>query len=116
MKTLWTVVLLFVVLLPPEIARADHIPWMDKYGCCGEKNCLSATVSKKSDEGDVIVNGLSLKIRPSAVHKSETVYGWYCWRLIEKCMPPKDSVTVPQEIISEKCALCAFYEGRAGNF
>ena len=116
MKTLWTVVLLFVVLLPPEIARADHIPWIDKYGCCGEKNCLPAAVSKKSDAGDIIINGIPLKIYPSVIHKSETSYGWYCWRLIEGCMPPKDSTTVPQEIISKECALCAFYEEYTGNF
>lgn len=116
MKTVRIAILFFIVFLSAGTARADHIPWIDKYGCCGEKNCLPATVSKRSEAGDIVINGVPLKMHPGTIHRSEMTYGWYCWRLIEQCIPPKDSTTVPQAIISEECAFCAFYEGRAGNF
>ncbi|MEK7541454.1 MAG: hypothetical protein AAB533_01245 [Patescibacteria group bacterium] len=120
MKIQWVVmiavaaVLLFLFWV--DTARPDHIPWMDKYGCCGEKNCLPASVSKKSEAGGVVVNGVPVKIHPDKVHPSETTYGWYCWKAYDRCAPPKGSATVPQALISEECALCAFYEGYAGNF
>lgn len=116
MKTVQTAMLFFAVFLSTGAARADHIPWMDKYGCCGEKNCLPASVMKKSESGDVVINGIPVPMDSRRVHRSETAYGWYCWKIIDGCAPPKGSETVPPEIITKECALCAFYEERAGNF
>ena len=119
----WVTILIIVPLLFAGMAWTDHVRWMDSKTneflekCCGEQNCLPAGVFKIDDEGTVSVNGKRLNLHPSAVHKSETVYGWYCWKIgVDECYPPKGSRVIPQEIITKKCVMCVFDEDKTVNF
>jgi hypothetical protein len=66
-------VVIVVEVLLAGAARADHLWWMQPYrphdggSCCGEVTCVPATVVAGPD-GQVIVNGVPLRLPPGSVH------------------------------------------------
>jgi len=122
MKICLAAILIIVPFISTGSAWADHVSEMAETvdemlePCCGQGNCLPADVVKLDENGTVAVNGVTIKMNPEAVYPHKTPSGWYCWRWTDGCKLPPGSITVPPQIISEKCAKCAFPEDRAGNF
>jgi hypothetical protein len=97
------------------LAYADHLPWMRPYkstddgSCCGDADCIPATVALGQD-GEVIVNGVPLRLPPGSVHlpPDDVETGWWCYHGDAPCQPP-----LPE--ISDACARCVFVRGRPRN-
>jgi len=102
-------------LLGVRLARADHLAWMAPYrsngggGCCGEANCVPATVALGPD-GEVRVNGVPLRLPMGSVHLAPDGMdtGWWCYQAQVSCQPPLFE-------ISAACARCVFVPRRLGT-
>jgi hypothetical protein len=104
-----------LALLVVQLAEADHLAWMAPYrgsgggACCGEANCVPATVVRGPD-GEVRVNGVPLRLPTGSVHLAPDGVdtGWWCYQALMSCQPPLLE-------ISAACARCVFVPQRLGT-
>jgi hypothetical protein len=104
-----------LALLVVQLAGADHLAWMAPYrssgggACCGEANCVPATVVRGPD-GEVRVNGVPLRLPTGSVHLAPDGVdtGWWCYQALMSCQPPLLE-------ISAACARCVFVPQRLGT-
>jgi hypothetical protein len=107
------VVLVWWLVVAP--ASADHLSWMRPYksegggSCCGDVDCVPAAVTMGPD-GEVIVNGVSLRMPRGSVHLApdDVELGWWCYQGHAACQPPRLE-------ISQACARCVFVPRRPGT-
>jgi hypothetical protein len=97
------------------VACADHLQWMKPYktydgkSCCADVDCVPATVVTGPD-GQVIVNGVPLRLPPDSVHPvpDGVDTGWWCYQGVTSCQPPTLE-------ISAACARCVFVRRSPGD-
>jgi hypothetical protein len=122
----------FVYCLGGASIWADHRPelaWMaDKWGngkCCGEFDCVEATVAvlSRDEETTVVMIGEhELSIPSKWVQHSEDASGWWCYspRMIEGAIPHSGHVEiyidafghvrgVPPDVPTQENTRCVFY-------